>query len=138
VLVGLKGKGYVNLWPQELGVHPWQDGHGDQVRVIEWGVNSIYVPQDGWYHQHMSTGQVPARHVAVYNGANSPLMTRGPQGSAYDYGLISTPWSEGGVLLDYEDEDPEIRRYFIEANAKEGVECTMPPVTYRTASASRS
>jgi hypothetical protein len=35
------------------------------------------------------------------------------------------------VLIDYEDEDPEVRRYFTEANRKEGVECDMPPVTYR-------
>lgn len=42
------------------------------------------------------------------------------------------PVREGGPLIDYEDEDPEVRRYFIEANRKEGVECDMPPVTYRT------
>ena len=45
---------------------------------------------------------------------------------------LGTPYSEGGRLLDYEDEDPEVRRYFIEANRREGVECTMPPVTYRS------
>jgi hypothetical protein len=38
---------------------------------------------------------------------------------------------EGGVLIDYEDEDPEVRRFFIEANRLAGVECTMPPVSYR-------
>jgi hypothetical protein len=52
-----------------------------------------------------------------------------------------TPWArtgggptvrEGGVLIGYEDEDPEARRYFIEANRRQGFECTMPPVMYRT------
>ncbi len=129
VLVGLKGHGYVNLWPHKLGIHPWQDGHGDQVELVQWGVNSIYVPPDGYWHQHMSTGNVPARHVAVYGGS-LPLMTRG--GSEGDGETdLSIPYSEGGRLLDYEDEDPEVRRYFIEANRREGVECTMPPVTYR-------
>jgi quercetin dioxygenase-like cupin family protein len=128
VLVGLKGNGYVNLWPRELGIHPWQDGHADQVIQIEWGPNSIYSPADGWFHQHMSTGKVPARHVAVYGRGSSPLAVQRPA----DEGGVFTPVREGGPLIDYEDEDPEIRRYFIECNRNEGVECTMPPVTYRT------
>jgi len=126
VLVGLKGHGYVNLWPRAWGIHPWQDGHADDVTLVEWGPNSIYVPPDGWFHQHMSTGKVPARHVAVYGG-NSPL---GSQRGG-DEGGVYLNVREGGVLIDYEDEDPEVRRYFIEANRKEGVECDMPPVTYR-------
>jgi quercetin dioxygenase-like cupin family protein len=127
VLVGLKGHGYVNLWPRELGIHPWQDGHADQVVQVEWGPNSIYVPPDAWFHQHMSTGQVPARHVAVYGGG-TPMGVQRPQ----DEGGVFTPVREGGPLIDYEDEDPEVRRYFVDANRREGVECTMPPVTYRT------
>ena len=31
------------------------------------------------------------------------------------------------MLIDYEDEDPEVRRYFIEANRKEGSNATCPP-----------
>jgi mannose-6-phosphate isomerase-like protein (cupin superfamily) len=127
VLVGLKGHGYVNLWPRGLGIHPWQDGHADQVSMVEWGPNSIYVPPDGWFHQHMSTGQVPARHVAVYGGTIPLGIQRGAE-----EGGVYLPVREGGVLIDYEDEDPEVRRYFIEANRREGVECDMPPVTYRT------
>ena len=130
VLVGLKGNGYVNLWPRALGIHPWQDGHGDQVAFVEWGPNSVYVPPDGWFHQHMSTGKVPARHVAVYGGSH-PLMTRGGGDSEGGRGVYQ-PVREGGVLIEYEDEDPEVRRYFIEANRREGVECDMPPVRYRT------
>jgi mannose-6-phosphate isomerase-like protein (cupin superfamily) len=129
VLVGLKGRGYVNLWPRELGIHPWQDGHADEVVLVNWGPNSIYVPPDGWFHQHMSTGKVPARHVAVYGGNLTMMSKRGDAGGE---GGVYLPVREGGVLIDYEDEDPEVRRYFVEANRKEGVECTMPPVTYRT------
>lgn len=127
VLVGLNGKGYVNLWPRELGIHPWQDGHRDKVVQIEWGPNSIYTPPDAWFHQHMSTGKVPARHVAVYGGSSPLAIQRGQE-----EGGVYIPVREGGVLINYEDEDPEVRRYFIEANRREGVECDMPPVTYRT------
>jgi mannose-6-phosphate isomerase-like protein (cupin superfamily) len=131
-LIGLKGKGYVNLWPHELGIHPWQDGHADQVTLVEWGPNSIYAPPDGWYHQHMSTGKVPARHVAIYGAGGSPMTTQPPGEGGDETSTRFIPVREGGPLIDYEDEDPEVRPYFIEANRKEGVECTMPPVTYRT------
>ncbi len=127
VLVGLKGNGYVNLWPKEYGLHPWQDGHADKVIQVQWGPNSIYSPPDGWFHQHMSTGKVPARHVACYGGMNPLATTWYPDGSR-----VMIPVREGGQLINYEDEDPEVLRYFAEANAKEGVECAMPPVTYRT------
>lgn len=132
LLVGLKGKGYVNLWPRELGIHPWQDGHGDKVVMVEWGPNSIYVPPDGWFHQHMSTGRVPARHVAVYGAGGSPMTTRPPGEADDESSARFVSVREGGPLIEYEDEDPEVRRYFIEANRREGVECAMPPVTYRT------
>ncbi|HEY3116224.1 MAG TPA: hypothetical protein VGK54_05740 [Chloroflexota bacterium] len=132
LLVGLKGKGYVNLWPKRLGIHPWQDGHTDEVALVEWGPNSIYAPLDGWFHQHMSSGNVPARHVAIYGAGGSPLSTHVPGDGGDEASIRYIPIREGGPLIDYEDEDPEVRRYFIEANRKEGVECTMPPVTYRT------
>ncbi|HEY3118841.1 MAG TPA: hypothetical protein VGK54_19030 [Chloroflexota bacterium] len=128
VLVGLKGSGYVNIWPRELGIHPWQEGHADQTIRVDWGPNSIYVPPDGWFHQHMSSGAVPARHVAVYGGSSPMSVQRASDGE----GGVYLPVREGGVLIDYDDEDPEVRRYFIEENRKNGVECTMPPVTYRT------
>jgi hypothetical protein len=127
VLVGLKGNGYVNLWPKELGIHPWQDGYANEVVQVQWGPNSIYTPPDGWFHQHMSSGRVPARHVACYGGSN-PLATARDT----DESGIIAPVREGGRLIEYEDEDPEVRRYFIKANAREGVECAMPPVVYRT------
>jgi hypothetical protein len=127
VLVGLKGNGYVNLWPKEFGIHPWQDGHTNKVVQVQWGSNSIYSPPDGWFHQHMSTGKVPARHVACYGGIYPLTTTRSADGDS-----VMVPVREGGQLIDYEDEDPEVRRYFTEANAREGVECAMPPVKYRS------
>ena len=46
-----------------------------------------------------------------------------------DEALIST--REGGTLIDYEDEDPEIRKRFEDTLKQEGVSCNMPPVVYR-------
>ena len=123
ILIGLKGKGYVNLWPREVGFHPYQDGHADQVLRVDWGPNSIYCPADGWYHQHMSTGKEPARHVAIY-GERPPRRQN-------DDPVVLLSVRDGGTLVEFEDEDPEIRRRYIEELKKEGVECTMPPVEYR-------
>jgi oxalate decarboxylase/phosphoglucose isomerase-like protein (cupin superfamily) len=127
VLLGLSGKGYVNLWPRELGTHPYKDGHGDQVITVEWGPKSIYSPPDGYFHQHLNTSNEPARHIAVYGG-QIPLGVH-RMGDEEFIGYI--PLSEGGTLIPYEDEDPEIRRLFEERCRKNGVEPKMPPVTYR-------
>ncbi len=123
VIVGLKGKGYVPLWSRELGNHPYQDGHGDEVVNIDWGPNSIYCPPEGWFHQHMNTGKEPARHVAFY-AARPPRREQ-------DDPVVLLSVRDGGTLLEFEDEDPEIRRHFVAALKKESIECTMPPVTYR-------
>jgi len=42
-------------------------------------------------------------------------------------------WSlqEGGTIIEYEDEDPEIRRRYEETLRRGGIECQMPPVVYR-------
>ena len=38
---------------------------------------------------------------------------------------------EGGTLIDYEDEDPQVRRDFEAAIAPQGIRCTMPEIAYR-------
>ncbi len=38
---------------------------------------------------------------------------------------------EGGTLIDYEDEDPQIRRDFEQTLQARGTTCTMPVVAYR-------
>ena len=126
VLIGLKAKGYALLWPRELGIHPYQDGHEDQVVTVDWKPWSIYSPPEGWFHQHMNTGREPARNVAVFRS----LVERSTYYTGDDFRQL-TSVREGGTMIDYEDEDPEIRRRFEEALAEEGVERTMPKVTYR-------
>ena len=124
VLVGLEGRGYVVLWHYSLGIHPYQDGHEDQVITVDWKPMSIYVPPDGWYHSHMNTGKGPARHIAFYSSRPSRMLRDG-------LSATTTSTQDGGTLIDYEDEDPEIRVRFKEALKKEGVEFAMPDITYR-------
>ena len=129
-LMGLEGKGYVLVWPSHLGPHPYQDGHADQVTMVEWGPRSIYSPFGNAYHQHFNTSGVPARHIAIYGWSERFEKRKKAGGREEDYEALVSD-REGGTLLEYEDEDPEVRRYFEEALKKEGVESKMPPVTYR-------
>lgn len=129
ILVGISGQGYVLLWPHSVGIHPYQDGHADEVVKVAWGPKSIYAPPDDWCHQHFSTGKVPARHLAFHAEGN---LTYGRSFTTADgEASIYVSVREGGVLIEYEDEDPQIRRDFEEELRRNGVECHMPQVTFR-------
>ncbi len=114
ILIGLRAEGYALVWPNELGAHPYENGHGDKVLKVNWKQNSLYSPPNRWYHQHFNTGTEPARHVAIYGG----MVDEAYSGS--------TSSREGGTLITYQDEDPEIRRQFEAELEKKGVKCAMP------------
>ncbi len=128
ILLGLDGEGYVLAWDSALGPRPYAAGHGDQVLRVNWHRNSIYSPPNAYYHQHFNTGVTPARHIAVY-GAPLPLGVHGLYDGDTWMGMISD--REGGTLIDYEDEDPQIRRDFEAEVRSKGIACTMPAVIYR-------
>ena len=127
ILVGLLGEGYVLVWPRDVGPRPYAAGAGDKVLKIKWSPGSIYTPPDGWFHQHLNTSEGSARHLAIYGG-NSGIpgytLTVGEDFSGY----ISI--KEGGTLIDYEDEDPQVRKEFSETLKQKGIELKMPPVNY--------
>ncbi len=127
ILVGLLGEGYVLVWPRDTGTRPYAAGAGDKVLKINWGPRSIYTPPDGWFHQHLNTSTGPARHLAIYGG-NSGIpgynLTVGEDFSGY----ISV--KEGGTLIDYEDEDPRVRKDFAQTLKQKGIDLKMPPVNY--------
>jgi quercetin dioxygenase-like cupin family protein len=127
ILVGLKGEGYVLAWPHTIGVRPYRSGQGDKVLKVNWGPRSIYSPPDGWFHQHFG-GSLPARHLAIFGSYSTVEGYRDSIGGEYS-GVVS--YREGGTLIDYEDEDPQIRKDFEEAVKQKGSSLEMPPVTYR-------
>jgi hypothetical protein len=115
------------MWSKDLTSQPYTNGHGDSVMEMEWTVGSIYSPMDNWYHQHFNTGSRSARHLAVrYGGERGHAdMTTSAR---LRRGATMTSIKEGGTLINYEDEDPEIRKRFEAALQKNGVACEMPPV----------
>lgn len=119
ILLILRSKGYTLLWPPSAGIRPYENGGGDAVVKVDWQVGSVYSPPSGWFHQHFNTGPEPARQLALRYGS-------------HEYGVrfsdiqqaagVYTSVKEGGSLIEYEDEDPQIRRLFISECAKNGVE----------------
>lgn len=106
----LSGTGYTLMWRE-----------GNPVMKLDWQEGSIVVPPNQWFHQHFNTGRTPARYLALrWEGLKfrTGLKTE----------MCEVSVKEGGDQIEYEDEDPAVRRVFEEELAKEGVEIRMPPV----------
>ncbi len=128
VLLGLQSSGYVLLWDKELGVRPYETNHGDKVVEIKWREGSLYCPPNGWFHQHFNTGPEPARHLALRYGSRiHPVGFKVAAQRREDGVYIEL--KDGGTLISYEQEDPEIRRRYEAALKSTGVVSQMPPVT---------
>ena len=131
ILLGLQSSGYVLLWPKEAGVRPYESGNSDRVVEVKWKEASVYCPPNFWFHQHFNTGAVPARHLAMRYGGKLFPMGFKTASRVFMQGEDSEPYTsvrQGGTLIEYEDEDPQIRRRYEEELQKTGVPCEMPPV----------
>ena len=116
-IILLNGKGYSLMWEEGK---PWHK--------IDWHVGSFFVPPNQWFHQHFNVGKEPARYLALRWGSQ-----KYPAGGAFGMArstLADVSLKEGGYQLEYEDEDPEVRRLFEQECAKEGTEVKMPPIQY--------
>lgn len=127
VILGLQGTGYALVWPRQYGIHPFRNGYGDKVIKVNWKPNGIYSPLNEWFHQHFNTGPQPCRQLRDTGGGTQFGL---PQSDVNEPALVSI--RNGGWLIEYDDEDPEIRRMFLAELKKNGVESTMQPVVYRT------
>src|SRR3989338_1023218 len=125
VLLGLQSSGYVLLWDKELGTRPYGSAKENEVIEIRWKEGSIYCPPGGWFHQHFNTGREPARHLALRFGSRlHPIGFKMSAQRREDGVYIDV--KKGGTLINYEDEDPEVRRRYEQAlKETEGV-CQMP------------
>jgi mannose-6-phosphate isomerase-like protein (cupin superfamily) len=129
VLVCLTGKGYTFNWPVAYGQRPWEAGHGDQVKILDYGPGGLVAAAPGggnWFHQHFSVGQQPLRVINFWGGPN------GRWGHEEDQDKEDIPaWNiygieHGGRSVNYKNEDPEVRRYYVSRLREEGVEPDMP------------
>ncbi|HSK29275.1 MAG TPA: cupin domain-containing protein [Candidatus Limnocylindria bacterium] len=118
VLVILRSEGYSLMWPNDLGTRPYENGHGDRVVRVDWLPGSVFSPPTNWYHQHFNTGAEPALQLALRCGSQQfPL---GIRVTAIRAGVY-TSVKQGGTLIEYEDEDPAIRRTYEDALKMKGI-----------------
>jgi oxalate decarboxylase/phosphoglucose isomerase-like protein (cupin superfamily) len=129
ILLILRSQGYTLMWPPEAGVRPYKSGNGDQVVRVNWREGSVFSPPSGWFHQHFNTGKVQARQLAFRYSGQSGKYLLGVWRAINKEG-VRTSIREGGTLIEYEDEDPQIRRDFESALAQTGAGMEMPQFKY--------
>ncbi len=93
----LDGEGYTLMWEP-----------GGERRRFDWHEGSLVSPPNGWYHQHFNTGDRPAHYLALHR----------PQ-VIYNKGESHQ--------IEYQDEDPAIRREFVAELRRKGIEPRMTP-----------
>jgi len=110
-LVLLSGdSGFSLLWTKE--------DRSDMIKC-DWQVGSIViVPADGTFHQHFNSGTKRARYMALRSGSGGFLAPNQKQAS--DVSL-----KDGGIQVEYTDEDREIHEIFEKELAKNGATCNM-------------
>ncbi len=133
ILLILQAEGYSLMWPQEVGVRPYQNNFADEVVRVDWGPFSIFSPPTKWFHQHMNTSRQIARQLAFRPGGSAinPTGFR-RSGSRMVKGVsgVFVSYREGGTLIEYEDEDPQIKIDFEKDLEAAGMASEMPAFEY--------
>lgn len=110
-LLCLDGEGYELMWPADSGVN----AEGVERMKIDFKKGTIFSPPNRMFHQHFNSGNKPTRLLAFHNDRSAKL--KGIKGK---YMGARTSIKLGGNQVDYEDEDPAIRKLFKEEIAKKG------------------
>ncbi len=129
ILLILRSQGYTLMWPQEAGMRPYRSGNGDKVVRVNWREGSVFSPPSGWFHQHFNTGNEPARQLAFRYSGQSGKYLLGCWRAINKEG-VRTSIREGGTMIEYEDEDPQIRLDFEASIGGIGVRMQMPTFAY--------
>ncbi len=104
----LGGEGYSLIWPE-----------AEPIKKYDWREGSMVVPPDSWWHQHFNTGKEPARYLALRS-----FGSKKHRGAGKKYkGTVDRKL--GGDQIEYDDEDPIVRKMFEEALEKNGLESRM-------------
>jgi quercetin dioxygenase-like cupin family protein len=96
----------------------WYEGDGD-FRRVDWEPGWVYAPPDMMFHQHFNTAPKPSRYLAVAFGSIRYPFSADKR--ALFGGRVDRSTARGGAQIEYEDEDPRIRRLFEAALAGRGL-----------------
>jgi quercetin dioxygenase-like cupin family protein len=116
-IVILDGEGFSFMWEV-----------GKKRERIDWHEWSMFVPPAMWFHEHFNTSVRPVRFLAFH----PPGMLAYPGWSGEGEHFIG----KGPNQIEYEDEDPEIRKTFEYELVKNGLVSRMPRELYESRKAS--
>jgi oxalate decarboxylase/phosphoglucose isomerase-like protein (cupin superfamily) len=119
-VVLLNGCGYSLLWKGAIKYSEAQQ----HVRV-DFAEGTLFVPPDGWFHQHFNTSGEPARYLAATWGGEGKWFMRSLGGGGRTHRLIQTSTRKGGNQIEYEDQDPAVNEMFDAELEKSGVKNRM-------------
>ncbi len=116
-IVLLTGTGYSLMWHTSLGITPWKDGKGDEIKRVDWRKGIMVIPPVQWYHQHFNNGMEPARFIKL-GGTPGNMLSR-----------ITTRILEGGDrhMILWREEEPQVRKQFEKELSEHGARIQMPP-----------
>ena len=123
-VVMLNGTGYTLMWKGSL---KYSDAPENQKLRVDFIEGSLFVPPDGWFHQHFNTGNDPARYLAPTWGGDGKWFMRALGGGGRTHRLGKTSTRKGGNLIEYEDEDPQVREIYLAELKKNGIDFKMKP-----------
>ena len=99
----------------------WYEGDKDFTRH-EWQHGFVFTPDDGMFHQHFNTSPEPARYLALSLGSHRyPMLARKVKRKEQPEASVKN----GGLQIDYEDQDPRIHVIWLRELAKTGVPSRM-------------
>jgi uncharacterized RmlC-like cupin family protein len=115
VIHAVTGKGYSLLW---------YEGETDFHRA-DWQHGVIYAPPDAMFHQHFNISAAPSRYLAVQMGSVRYPMTQGKRDIWGPQGNFAKPVDEGGMQIEYADQDPRIHEIWLKEMFEAGLEPRM-------------
>lgn len=107
----------------------WYEGDRDLQR-FDWKRGAVFAPADRLFHQHFNVSPEPARYLAIAFGSHR-YPTVADKLATWTGMDVSV--TEGGRQIEYEDEDPRIRRTYDGELAARGVRSRMDAVVARRA-----
>lgn len=94
----------------------WYDIKQDLVRV-DWDHGVVFAPPDGMFHQHFNCSPEPARYLAIAMGSlRYPTLAEKRQ----VWLGMDVNVQQGGNQIEYENQETEIHRIYLESLAKTG------------------
>jgi quercetin dioxygenase-like cupin family protein len=119
-VVTLNGQGYTLFWKGST-----RYSEATEKKRVDWTDGSLFVPPDGWFHQHFNTGRDAARYIAPNWGGDGRWFMEGLGGGGYTHLLDSVDVKKGGNMVEYEDEDPQVREMYVAELNKSGIKFNM-------------